>query len=80
MGEKEVEPNDNYNSINKWDTIINKAEKFLDKTHEHALQGVNPGGVYQAVWTGFYMAIFPERCSRFIKYGPIRYFLLIPKN
>jgi hypothetical protein len=30
--------------------IIKKAEKFLDKTQEHALQGVNPGGVYQATW------------------------------
>jgi hypothetical protein len=30
--------------------IVKKAEKFLDKTQEHALQGVNPGGVYQATW------------------------------
>jgi glycogen debranching enzyme len=29
---------------------VNKAQKFLNKTQEHALQGVNPGGIYQAIW------------------------------
>jgi hypothetical protein len=26
------------------------ARKFLEKTQEHILQGINPGGVYQAIW------------------------------
>ena len=44
-----------------------KAEKFLDKTQEYALQGVNPGGIYPGAEmqrisskTGFYTAIFLE--------------------
>jgi hypothetical protein len=41
--------NSNYNSaISR--LIAKKAGKFLGKTQEHALQGVNPGGVYQAIW------------------------------
>ena len=42
--------NNSHNSEDILKTIVNKAQKFIDKTHEHALQGVNPGGVYQAVW------------------------------
>jgi glycogen debranching enzyme len=45
-----VQSNNNYNSQDILKTIVNKAQKFIDKTHEHALQGVNPGGVYQAIW------------------------------
>lgn len=26
------------------------ARKFLDKTQEHILQGINPGGIYHAIW------------------------------
>ena len=26
------------------------AEKFMEKTQEHVLQGINPGGIYQAIW------------------------------
>ncbi|HEY3527028.1 MAG TPA: hypothetical protein VGK47_12565, partial [Nitrososphaeraceae archaeon] len=43
---KEGELNDSHSSTDKWNTIISKAQKFLGKTQEHALQGVNPGGVY----------------------------------
>jgi hypothetical protein len=46
----EGEHNDSHSSTDKWNTVISKAQKFLDKTQEHALQGVNPGGVYQAIW------------------------------
>ena len=46
---KKVQSN-NYNSEHILKTIVNKAQKFIDKTQEHSLQGVNPGGVYQAVW------------------------------
>ena len=33
-----------------WEAFITKANRFIQKTQEHALQGVNPGGVYQATW------------------------------
>jgi hypothetical protein len=26
------------------------AKTFLQKTNEHVLQGINPGGIYQAIW------------------------------
>jgi hypothetical protein len=33
-----------------WKAFINTADKFIQKTQEHALLGVNPGGIYQAIW------------------------------
>jgi glycogen debranching enzyme len=33
-----------------WESFITKANRFIQKTQEHALQGVNPGGIYQAIW------------------------------
>jgi hypothetical protein len=33
-----------------WKPIISKSKAFLEKTQAHALQGVNPGGYYQAIW------------------------------
>jgi glycogen debranching enzyme len=33
-----------------WGSFVAKAETFMVKTEEHALQGVNPGGYYQAIW------------------------------
>src|SRR5512133_3763877 len=33
-----------------WDLFTTKAGRFIDKTLEHILQGVNPGGVYHAIW------------------------------
>ena len=33
-----------------WDSFIAKAGTFMTMTEEHALQGVNPGGHYQAIW------------------------------
>jgi len=33
-----------------WDSFIAKAGIFMTRTEEHALQGVNPGGHYQAIW------------------------------
>ncbi len=33
-----------------WGSFITKADVFMTKTEEHALQGVNPGGYYQAIW------------------------------
>ncbi len=33
-----------------WDSFIAKAGIFMTRTEEHALQAVNPGGHYQAIW------------------------------
>ena len=33
-----------------WKPFVSKATAFLEKTQGHALQGINPGGYYQAVW------------------------------
>jgi glycogen debranching enzyme len=33
-----------------WSSFVAKADTFMVKTEEHALQGVNPGGYYQAIW------------------------------
>ena len=33
-----------------WISFVDKANRFLQKTQEHVLQGINPGGVYQAIW------------------------------
>ena len=38
------------NSANSWKSFTTKAERFIQKTQEHVLQGLNPGGVYQAIW------------------------------
>jgi glycogen debranching enzyme len=33
-----------------WGSFIARADTFMVKTEEHALQGINPGGHYQAIW------------------------------
>jgi glycogen debranching enzyme len=33
-----------------WISFADKAKTFLQKTQEHVLQGINPGGIYQAIW------------------------------
>jgi glycogen debranching enzyme len=33
-----------------WGSFVAKADIFMTKTEEHALQGINPGGYYQAIW------------------------------
>jgi glycogen debranching enzyme len=33
-----------------WGSFVEKADVFMTKTEEHVLQGVNPGGYYQAIW------------------------------
>ena len=33
-----------------WGSFVAKADIFMTKTEEHALQGANPGGYYQAIW------------------------------
>ncbi|HZC48946.1 MAG TPA: hypothetical protein VE244_07810 [Nitrososphaeraceae archaeon] len=37
-------------ATNPWKILTTKAERFIQKTQEHVLQGLNPGGVYQAIW------------------------------
>jgi glycogen debranching enzyme len=41
---------DNIPPPGPWGSFIAKADFFMTKTQEHALQGVNPGGIYQAIW------------------------------
>jgi hypothetical protein len=37
-------------SSNSWKSFGTRANTFLQKTNEHVLQGLNPGGIYQAIW------------------------------
>jgi glycogen debranching enzyme len=37
-------------SSNSWKFFAISANRFLQKTNEHVLQGLNPGGIYQAIW------------------------------
>jgi hypothetical protein len=34
----------------QWQDFITNATIFAGQTSEHVLQGINPGGVYQAIW------------------------------
>src|ERR671930_785664 len=36
--------------LDLWKPFMTSVNTFLQKTNEHALQGLNPGGVYQAIW------------------------------
>jgi hypothetical protein len=38
-------------SSKPWKTFASRADKFLQKTQEYVLQGIDPGGVYRAIWT-----------------------------
>jgi hypothetical protein len=33
-----------------WISFAHSANRFLQKTQEHVLQGINPGGIYEAIW------------------------------
>jgi hypothetical protein len=37
-------------SSESWKSFVGGANTFLQKTNEHVLQGLNPGGIYQAIW------------------------------
>jgi glycogen debranching enzyme len=41
---------ENISTDNDWMSFVDKAHRFLQKTQEHVLQGINPGGIYQAIW------------------------------
>jgi hypothetical protein len=41
---------DNHNDILIIESFISKANEFIQKTEEYTLQGLNPGGIYQAIW------------------------------
>ncbi|MGC2573766.1 MAG: hypothetical protein WA364_19810, partial [Candidatus Nitrosopolaris sp.] len=38
-------------SSKPWKTFASRADKFLQKTQEYVLQGIDPGAVYRAIWT-----------------------------
>src|ERR671932_2893950 len=42
--------NDGSFSLDSSKSFKVNAETFLQKTNEHVLQGINPGGIYQAIW------------------------------
>jgi hypothetical protein len=33
-----------------WISFADNANRFLQETQEHVLQGINPSGIYQAIW------------------------------
>jgi hypothetical protein len=35
---------------NMWKTFEKKSHNFMGKTNEIIFQGINPGGIYQAIW------------------------------
>ena len=37
-------------SADSWKEFVSKSHQFLKKTRKHALEGVNPGGYYTAIW------------------------------
>jgi hypothetical protein len=37
-------------SSKPWKTFASRADKFIQKTQEYVLQGIDPGGVYRAIW------------------------------
>ena len=37
-------------SAHSWKEFAAKSKEFLKKTRQHALEGVNPGGHYEAIW------------------------------
>jgi hypothetical protein len=37
-------------SSTDWIFFADKASRFVQKTQEHVLRGINPGGIYQAIW------------------------------
>ena len=44
------ESNVSSSSSDSWKPFVAGANTFLQKTNEHVLQGLNPGGIYQAIW------------------------------
>src|ERR671926_1563407 len=39
-----------FSPSDSWKSFETEAKTFLQKTNEHVLQGINPGGIYQAIW------------------------------
>jgi hypothetical protein len=46
--QQKVQTQQSHLSIEK--SFDKKAKQFIQKTEDHALQGLNPGGIYQAIW------------------------------
>src|SRR5919108_4801637 len=38
------------NTTSYWEEFNQKAEKFMNKTQQHVLEEINPGGYYSAIW------------------------------
>ena len=39
-----------HSSSDLWNTFESNSKAFIKHTNEHVLQGLNPGGIYQAIW------------------------------
>jgi hypothetical protein len=50
MSKKNSDPSSLSSSSGLWKSFVSDAYTFLQATNEHVLQGLNPGGVYQALW------------------------------
>ncbi|MGA9149789.1 MAG: hypothetical protein WBZ36_04350, partial [Candidatus Nitrosopolaris sp.] len=37
-------------SSKSWKTFTSRADEFIRKTQEYVLQGLDPGGIYRAIW------------------------------
>ncbi|MGC2570235.1 MAG: hypothetical protein WA364_01895 [Candidatus Nitrosopolaris sp.] len=37
-------------SSKSWKTFTSKVDEFIRKTQEYVLQGLDPGGIYRAIW------------------------------
>jgi hypothetical protein len=45
-----INPIGRHPSSKSWKTFTSKADEFIRKTQEYVLQGLDPGGIYRAIW------------------------------
>jgi hypothetical protein len=41
---------DHISTSKSWKTFASRTDRFIQKTQEYVLQGIDPGGVYRAIW------------------------------
>jgi hypothetical protein len=49
-GEQKQKVQTQYHLQSVEESFDKKAKQFIQRTEDHALQGLNPGGIYQAIW------------------------------
>ena len=45
-----IDSKSRHTSSKSWNTFTSRADEFIRKTQEYVLQGLDPGGVYRAIW------------------------------